>query len=74
MLLRWQEYGQGDRNSLSRSILFFKNQNWADVLDAVVGFGHKSFFEMHKNGNNANIGIRGFISWKQKKISYKMLP
>ena len=21
---------------------------------------------MHKNGNNANIGIRGFISWKQK--------
>ena len=23
---------------------------------------------MHKNGNNANIGIRGFISWKQKKI------
>ena len=23
---------------------------------------------MHKNGNNANIGIRGFILWKQKKI------
>ena len=21
---------------------------------------------MHKNGNNANIGIRGFILWKQK--------
>ena len=21
---------------------------------------------MYKNGNNANIGIRGFISWKQK--------
>ena len=21
---------------------------------------------MHKNGNNANVGIRGFISWKQK--------
>ena len=24
------------------------------------------FFEIHKNGNNANIGIGGFISWKQK--------
>ena len=28
---------------------------------------------MHKNGNNANIGIRGFIIWKQKKSSNKML-
>ena len=25
---------------------------------------------MHKNGNNANIGIRGFILWKQKNFSY----
>ena len=29
---------------------------------------------MHKNGNGANIGIGGFILWKQKKFSYKMLP
>ena len=23
---------------------------------------------MHKNGNNANIGIRGFISWKKNQL------
>ena len=27
---------------------------------------HWRFFEMHKNGNNANIGIRGLISGKQR--------
>ena len=32
------------------------------------------FFEMHKNGNNANIGIRGFISWKQKIPVTKCYP
>ena len=29
---------------------------------------------MHKNGINANIGIRGFTMWKQKQLSDKMLP
>ena len=24
------------------------------------------FFEMHKNGNNDNIGSKGFTMWKQK--------
>ena len=28
---------------------------------------------MHKNGNNGNIGIRGFTTWKQN-IQWKMLP
>ena len=28
------------------------------------------FFEMHKNGNSANIGIRDFATWKQKKIQW----
>ena len=31
-------------------------------------------FENHKNGNNANIGIRGFISWKQKNSVTKCYP
>ena len=29
---------------------------------------------MHKNGNNVNIGIRGFTTWKQKKDSEKCYP
>ena len=29
---------------------------------------------MHKNGNNANIGIRGFISCKQKKSVINATP
>ena len=29
---------------------------------------------MHNIGNNANIGIRGFTTWKQKKTSNKTLP
>ena len=29
---------------------------------------HRIFFEMHKNGNNANIGSIGFTMWKQWKI------
>ena len=29
---------------------------------------------MHKNGNNTNIGIRGFITWKQKMSVTKFYP
>ena len=32
------------------------------------------FFEMQKSGNNANIGIRGFISWKQNISVTKCYP
>ena len=32
------------------------------------------FSQIHNIGNNANIGIRGFTTWKQKKSSNKMLP
>ena len=35
------------------------------ILDFPKNF-NRVFFEMHKNGNNANIGIRAFITWKQK--------
>ena len=34
---------------------------------------HSSFYK-HNIGNNANIGIRGFTTWKQKNSSNKMLP
>ena len=39
----------------------------------IVSFICRVFFEMHKNGNNANIDSRGFTTWKQK-IQWKMLP
>ena len=29
---------------------------------------------MHKNGNNANIGVRGFPKWKQKYLVMKYYP
>ena len=32
------------------------------------------FSQAHNIGNDANIGIRGFYTWKQKKSSDKMLP
>ena len=32
------------------------------------------FFVIKKVGNNANIGIRGFTTWKQKKSSEKCYP
>ena len=32
------------------------------------------FYKLDEIGNNANIGIRGFTIWKQKKTSDKMLP
>ena len=35
---------------------------------------HSSLSQTHNNGNNANIGIRGFPTWRQKKSNDKMLP
>ena len=32
------------------------------------------FSQTHNIGNNANIGFKGFTTWKQKKSSDKMLP
>ena len=29
---------------------------------------------MHKDGNNANIGSRGFITWKQKNTVKNVTP
>ena len=37
--------------------------------------GYSSFFlQTHKISNNANIGIRGFTTWKQKNASNKIYP
>ena len=35
---------------------------------------HESFHKLDEIGNNANIGIGGFTTWKQKKIELKILP
>ena len=39
---------------------------WKSYEPNLFCTNNRFFFVMHKNGNNANIGIRGFISWKQK--------
>ena len=36
--------------------------------------GIRVFFEMHKNGNNANIDFRVFTTWKQKCPAIKCYP
>ena len=40
----------------------------------IVSFICRVFFEMHKNGNNANIGSRGFTTWKQKNPVKNVTP
>ena len=35
---------------------------------------NRGFRKLDEIGNNANIGIREFTTWKQKKIQWKMLP
>ena len=32
------------------------------------------FYKLDEIGNNANIGIRGFTTWKQKNSSNRILP
>ena len=36
--------------------------------------GNRGLEKLDEIANNANIGIRGFTRWKQKKSSNKMLP
>ena len=49
--------------------LFQSNELKRDVYTAI-----RVLYQLDENGNDTNIGIKGFTMWKQKKISNKMLP
>ena len=50
----------------SKKILHGSKANFIEV--------YSRFSQTHNIGNNANIGIRDFTTWKQKKNSNKILP
>ena len=58
--------------------VYIVNVQWSRSNDSFLTifiFGLRGvFFKMHKNGNNANIAIRGFTTWKQNIPITKLYP
>ena len=78
----WNDYGDygstdslemtGNKHEICRAIfngLLSLDHFWKDH----GSIPRASFSQTHNIGNNANIGIRGFTTWKQKKSTDKML-
>ena len=58
--------------SQSRFLDRLKRNIWKKTL---INFNTiRVFHKLDEIGNNANIGLRGFTTWKQKKSRDKMLP